>query len=162
MISDINSSWPDSIKRVLRKPLILFREIYRYVEKQYTKLYIKICPVNSNKIIFDNFFGKAYGDNPRYIADEIHRQGLDWDMVWLVRDDNSVVPPYVRTVWYGSEKAIREMATAKVVVRNIRNGMHVPKRDGQIFLQTWHGGLGFKKVEGAAEARLSPQYVRAD
>lgn len=33
------------------------------------------------------------------------------------------------------------------------------KRPGQYYIQTWHGGLGLKKVERDCEEALSKEYV---
>ena len=131
------------------------------LRERYTQLYVRFSPVKKNKLVFDNFFGKAYGDTPKYIAEEIHRQGLDWDLVWLVKDDTVEVPHYLRRVHVWSRRAQRELSTARVVVNNVRNSLRVPKKKGQIFLQAWHGGLGFKRIEGEAEEKLSPDYVRS-
>ncbi len=115
--------------------------------------------LQNNKIVFDNFDGKGYADNPKYISEEIFSQNLKWDVVWLVKNDSVKMPPYVRTAISYSDEASRELATAKVVVRNNRWSMRIPKRKGQIFIQTWHGGMGFKKVEGEAEDKLDKEYV---
>lgn len=131
------------------------------IARAYTKLYIKYSSVKTNKVVFDNFFGKGYGDNPKYIAEEIHRRGLKWDLVWLCNSEAIEIPPYLRKVRYGSLKARRELSNAKFVVDNVRNSMRVPKKDGQIYIQTWHGSLGWKKVESAAENKLNPNYVNA-
>lgn len=37
------------------------------------------------------FWGRGYGDSPEYIAEEIIRQGLPYDLVWLVQDMNTEV-----------------------------------------------------------------------
>ena len=31
-------------------------------------------PLNKRKLVFDNFGGRGYGDNPKYIADELLKQ----------------------------------------------------------------------------------------
>lgn len=45
-----------------------------------------------DKIVFMYFWGRGYGDSPKYIAEEIIRQGLPYDLVWLVQDMNTEVP----------------------------------------------------------------------
>ena len=160
-ISRIKLHMPSRFKLLVRPLYNCARRSYQCVDNLYTRCVIKNGPIKRNKILFDNFFGKGYGDNPKYIAEEIHKQGLNWDMVWLLGDMSTPLPPYVRAVPYGSNQAKRELATAKVVVNNVRNSMRMPKKKGQVFLQTWHGGLGFKHVEGAAEEKLHPSYVES-
>lgn len=141
----------------LTKRLIRFLKCDRNTKKQ--MMLIKFHLLQRKKIVFDNFNGKGYGDNPKYISEEIIRQNLNWDIVWLVKDNSVKMPPNIRTVICHSEQARRELLTAKVVVSNIRNSMRMPKRKGQVFLQTWHGGMAFKKVEGEAEEKLTREYI---
>lgn len=121
---------------------------------------MKYLPLKKNKIVFDDFYGRSYGDNPKYIAEEIHRQDLKWDMVWMVNDVNVEYPSYIRVVKYGSVEAHYELSTAKVFIDNVRNSSRVKKKKGQIYLQTWHGGMAFKKVEGEVEDKLPENYVK--
>ncbi len=129
------------------------------IDDLYTHLYVKYYPINSKKILFMNFSGNGYGESPKYIAEEIYRQRLDVDLVWLVKNDCVEVPSYIRKVRYLSNKAKRERSTAKVIITNIRNDYYIPKKKGQVYLQTWHGGMGFKKVEGEAEELLELDYI---
>lgn len=137
------------------------RKVYRFIDRYYTAFIIRYGRIQKNKIVFDNFFGASYGENPKYITEELYRENVPCDMVWLSSNAQEEFPHYVRKIPYDSNRAKRELATAKVVVRNIRNSMKVPKKKKQIYLQTWHGGLGFKKIEAATEGQLSPSYVQA-
>lgn len=142
--------------------LFIYKKIKKVkykIEEKYTKVYIKHCKINPKKIVFDNFLGKGYGDNPKYIMEEIFQQQLNWDFVWLTNNMDNEFPKGVRVVKYGSLKAMREFASAKVWVDNVRNTIRPPKKKNQIYLQTWHGGFAVKKVEGAAESDLSEVYV---
>jgi CDP-glycerol glycerophosphotransferase len=51
------------------------------------------------------------------------------------------------------------MATARVWVDNIRKPFFIKKK-GQYYLQTWHGGLGLKKVEKDALDKLDKKYTK--
>lgn len=129
--------------------------------KENDKWYYKFLPIKNNKIVFVNFCGKGYGDNPKAIAEEIIRQKLDWDLVWLVNKVEEM-PSCIRQVKYGSEEAMKELATAKLWVFNVRNVKHPTKRRSQKYLQTWHGGgVVIKPLEGMAEDALPPRYVDA-
>lgn len=121
------------------------------------------APIENKKIVIDNFFGRGYGDNPKYIVDEILRQDPSVDIVWLVNDHVSTkeFPTGIRTVKIGSPKAAYEYATAHIWIDNIKNNFKGIKRPGQFYLQTWHGGIAFKKIEKAVESHLDPSYVEA-
>ncbi len=117
--------------------------------------------LTDNKIVFVNFMGRGFGCNPKYIALEILRQNLPYDMVWLVNDLNEPMPARIRKTVYGSIDSIYELATAKVIVSNVKNLLPFPgKKRGQFFIMTWHGGPnGFKALEKDAEDKLSSAYV---
>lgn len=150
-----DSLFKKSLLRIYRK---ISKEKYR-LEEKYTNVYVRYCRIKSKKVVFDNFGGKGYGDNPKYIAEEILQQNLKWDLVWLANDINDEFPKGIRVVQYGSLKARRELASAKVWIDNIRNSERPPKKQKQIYLQTWHGGFAIKKVEKAAEESLNKEYV---
>ena len=116
-------------------------------------------PVNNKKVIFDNFGGKGFGCNPKYIAQELIRQDAGLDLVWMVNDENAYVPSPIRKVKYGTAEARTEMATAKVVVTNRRMVIKNKKAD-QYLIQTWHSSFGIKCVEQEAEALLPEDYVK--
>ena len=142
------------IKNILKRILTNIRKIR-------TKFFgLKFFKIRKNKIVFDNFLGKGYGCNPKYIAEEIIKQGLDYDLVWLVEDMKQEFPKEIRKVKFGSMKALYELATAKVWIDNVRNYKGVDKKKEQYYIQTWHGGIGLKAVEGDAQDTLSKDYIK--
>lgn len=110
-------------------------------------------PIQRNKIVFSNYKGNGYGCNPKYIAEEIIKRGLDYDLVWLSKNNVNTddIPKQFRIVDFNSKQALKELITAKIWVDNyhkismIKKGLE--KREGQIYIQTWHGSLGIKKLE---------------
>ena len=123
--------------------------------------FFRIFPVNSKKIFFQNFNGKGYGDNPKYIVEEILRRGLDVTLVWSVaREHSGNIPEKIRTVPYKSIKAIYEEVTSKIWIDNCRKQLYIKKRKGQYYIQTWHGTVNLKKIEGDVEHKLSEYYVK--
>ena len=159
------------IKQILYKTRVIpilskildFREYQKSqycqrIEHNPNRWYFKFLPIKKNKIVFDNFIGSGYGDNPKAIAEEIMRQGLSWDLVWLTNKEEEL-PTRIRRVKYGSLEAMRELATAKVWVFNCRNVKHPKKRWMQKYLQTWHGGYPLKLIEKETEQELDKEYV---
>lgn len=112
----------------------------------------KVIP---NKIVFDNYMGRGYGCNAKYVAEKIHEKYPNkYDMVWLLSADSiegSSIPDWIRVVDYNSEEALMEYATAKFWVSNyhkisfLNRGLY--KKKDQCFIQMWHGSLGIKKIE---------------
>ena len=116
--------------------------------------------LSPRKIVFINFMGRGYGCNPKYIAEEILRRSLPWDLVWLVKNPAESMPKKIRKVTYGSVDSVYELATAKIIISNTKNLLPFPhKKDGQYFIMTWHGGPAFKAVEKDVEAQLSKSYL---
>ena len=119
-----------------------------------------LCPIEENKIVFQNFSGRGYGDNPKYIAESIIKNSLNYQMVWLCNNVNEEMPAQIRQVKYGSPQAYYEMATAGIWINNVWTGLYTPKRKKQFFIQTWHGSIALKKIEKAAMESLPSEYVR--
>lgn len=110
-------------------------------------------PIQNNKIVFRTNSG-AYTCNPKYIAEEIMRQNLPYELVWIVNKNISKYindyPKNIRLVMQGTDEDIKEYSTAKVWVDNERrlyytNKMFL-KRKEQVYIQTFHGSLGIKKT----------------
>lgn len=141
------------VRSILKKIIRRLREI------RYNFFGTRIFKIKKNKIVFDNFLGKGYGCNPKYIAEEIIRQKLNYDLVWLVSDMSQEIPNEIRKVKYGSLRAYYELATAKIWIDNIRNSNGVKKKKNQFYLQTWHGSIGLKAVEKDVEETLSKDYI---
>lgn len=122
----------------------------------------RIFPIQRNKIVFSNFAGKGYGDNAKYIAQELlRRENNKYDLVWLYDGEEGIFPEGIRTVRRLSLKAIYEQVTAKIWVDNRRKPIYVRKRKNQYYIQTWHAMSVMKKVEKDAERVLSKRYIKA-
>lgn len=110
-------------------------------------------PIKQNKIVFRDYSG-SYSCNPRAIADEIIRQKLPYELVWITNKNfvkfHRAFPDKIKIVMDNSEECKMHYATAKVWVDNerrsdfIKEGLY--KRKGQTYIQTFHGSLGIKKT----------------
>lgn len=113
----------------------------------------RILKINCNKIVFTNFSGN-YDCNPKYICEEILRQGLPYEIVWVVwggnkpgrRNDPAQFPLSVRIVKRYSYEFYRDLFTAKVIVDNGTSyaSARIRKKRGQVLINTFHGSLGIK------------------
>ena len=137
------------------------KKIILYCIEVFFYYLFRIFPIQKNKIFFQNYNGKGYGDNPKYIAEEILRCGYDLILVWAVRAKfKGNIPKNIKTVPFISIRAIYESATAKIWIDNCRKQLYAKKRKGQYYIQTWHGTINFKKVEKDVENKLSSFYVK--
>ena len=162
VIVAVNShSLPEVIETLKRCDIdnIIAIDSDRFVDLYFQGLYEK--PIENNKILFQNQRGQGYGCNPKYIAEKIHEIDKSLDLVWAVSDVNKGFPDYIRPVEFGSRNYYSELATARVWVDNGRKSLNVRKREGQFYLQTWHGAAPIKKVEADAVHSLSDLYIRS-
>jgi len=121
----------------------------------------RVFPIKPHKIVLINMNGKGYGDSPKAIADYILEKKLNYELVWLVKSQNSEIPESIRQVKIGTFSEIFHLATAGFWISNIRLPYSYEKRHGQIYFQLWHGGIGIKRIERLVEDKLSPYYIES-
>jgi CDP-glycerol glycerophosphotransferase len=94
-----------------------------------------------DQILFISWKGKQCGDNPLGIAEELRRRGDDREQLWAVTDWSVPVPDGGTAVLRGTQEYYEALARSRYLVSN--DDMQPPfrKRDGQVYLQTWHGTL---------------------
>lgn len=143
---------------VNRKIKDLIEPLYNKVRDWAIALFFYF-PMQKNKIVFIQGCGGGYKCNLKYVAEEIHRQQLPYDMVWLVERYNVEVPSYIRKVKYNRVRAVYELATAHIMINNSKSLYPVKKKKGQIFIYIPHGQPGCKCAEG--DANLSEQWIEA-
>ena len=90
-------------------------------------------------IVFDSMFGKQYSCNPRAIFEELRRRAPNLEFVWTSADGQFPPPEGARTVLKNSREHYEALARARVIVANSRMVPWYRKRDGQSYVQTWHG-----------------------
>lgn len=113
------------------------------------------------KVVLICNYGRGYLCNPKYIGEALNREYPgQFDLVCLVRKHLKDAPPYIRQVRYGTRAAQRELASARVWIDNCRGLKYVPKRNDQVYIQTWHASLGPKRCEGDVADHLYPKYVQ--
>lgn len=151
-----------NIVHFIRKKLkVFYRNLFwKFIEKPAATILYFLHP-QKNRIVLDNFNGKGYGGNPMYIAEEIHKINKNIQLVWLVDNIESFeFPDYIKVVKVDSILGLYMRATARVWVDNIRHRHPVKKKESQLYLQTWHGSMGVKKIEKDAESKLPKEYIK--
>lgn len=119
-------------------------------------LLMRVFPIKQNKIVCCNMKGKRYGDNPKYIVDEMIRQKLDYDIVWLMNGESDAsLPKGVRRAKYSLFSCAYELATAKFWIDSNTKHLGTLKRKNQYYVQTWHGSYGLKKLYGSIPDKIS-------
>mgnify|MGYP002509617466 CR=1 FL=1 len=105
-------------------------------------------PLNKKRIVFFSHKGKQYSCNPMYICEYLlEKYPGEFQMVWAFKEPEKfsyLKDKGIEVVKFESVAHMRAMVTAKVIVTNVDTFVYLPKRKGQIVLDTWHGGGAYK------------------
>ncbi len=130
--------------------------------KNYIRRILYFFPIQKKKVVFVNFDGEGFGDNLKYLAEEIRRQQLPWKLIWLIRGEKEI-PSYIKPINIDGLIAFYELSTAKFLISNSKKNIPInyisQKKKRQYYLQTWHGDFALKYIEKEIEATFSPGYV---
>ena len=153
----------------MKSVFLFIKKVYRLLRERKNRLQLLmfrqlslLFPVRDDIITFNNFNGKGYGDNPKYIAEEILKQKLPYKIFWLVsgKADGKLLPQRIKPVKIRSFKGMRVLAGSKVIVNNVKNPLPFIKKKGQYYIQTWHGPFGPKYAENDAKEHPSAYYIK--
>lgn len=126
---------------------------------------LRAGPVRENMIVFDSMGGKHYSCNPRAIFEEMRRREPNLEFVWLSADGQFPSPEGARVVLKNSREHYEAAACARVVVANLTLPWY-RKRDGQTYIQTWHGTplktLGFDSTTLAEHRSRAFEKITVD
>lgn len=107
-----------------------------------------ILPIKKNRILFISFDGK-YSDSPKYIYEFMVKKNINIDYIWAINDEGNISEEkskYYRSVKYNSFKFVKEFVTSHIVITNDYLKTYMPRRKGQLIINTWHGGSPLKTV----------------
>lgn len=153
------------VKQILKKPYHYLNDRIGLVIYYFKHKRIQFCAQKfhslplERKIVFLNFEGKGYGCNPKYIAEELIKRKFDGELVWLVKENDQFMPCNIRQVDIEKRESFKELATARVIVNNVKGDINFKKREGQYYIQTWHAGFSPKLLEKDASATLPKSYL---
>ena len=117
-------------------------------------------PIQKNLIMFETFRGASYADSPKYIYEYLAKNFPgQYEFVWVLNDTKTKLPYGGTVVKRMTRKYAYYLAVCKYFVFNTRQPLWYRKREGQVFLETWHGTplkrLAFDQEEVTA---ASPTY----
>lgn len=133
----------------------------------------RMSRIRPNRIVMYNMRGNSFGDHQKYITLELLRRRIPVEIIWLVRDRDSfalTAPKEVKVVDYASFAALRALAAARIWCVNQSQNYFIfrglKKRVSQVYIQTYHGSLGIKRIgaDRAADGtvRLWESVLRRD
>ena len=104
----------------------------------YYHRYLKM-PIKENVVLFETFMAKNYSDSPKYIYEALNKMYPGkYECVWAINGKHDI--PYgAKTIKRFSFQYAYYCAISKYLVFNVRQPLWFRKREGQVFLETWHG-----------------------
>ncbi len=119
-------------------------------------LCMRCFPVQENKVVCCTAKGKRYGDNPMYITDELLKRNSNYKIVWLLAGNvDEKIPEKIKRVKNSTLAQIYELMTAAIWIDSNTKMYGILKRKNQLYIQTWHGSYGLKKMYGDAPDKFS-------
>lgn len=133
-------------------------------------------PIDDNKIFYESFDGNGALCNPRAIFEYLVADGKYSHLlhVWATTPETSASirrtlanRRNVVFVEHGSEEYFEHLHSAKYLLSNSTFPHEFMKRDGQVYLNTWHGTplkkMGYDTPDGKTSARnVMRNYLAAD
>lgn len=134
-------------------------------------------PIVIGSVFYESFSGNGMLDNPEAIFRELLAAPdlAHLTHIWALSDltqyraavEEFAGHPRVSFVKYGSAAYYRALATSQYLVNNATFPPDFGKRDGQVYLNTWHGTplkrMGYDIEDGAlATANIVRNFVQAD
>ena len=133
-----------------------------YIWYRYVGFFFRLLPIKNNRIAVQNFFGKGYGDNPKFIIEELLKDKKEkYEIIWFVKKQYyNNIPKSIIQIKRGTLKELFYLYTSRIWIDNSRKHLGVTKRKNQFYIQTWHGDIGLKRVEKDTIKPLSDYYIK--
>ncbi len=146
IIKAIRANDPDKVHRIVSRKLAV-KKAWRCITSRgarrnaiYEHIFMK-KPIEEKWVIFECFFGKTYGDNPKGIYEYIAKNMPEgYRLIWsMEKPGHSNIPYAHKTVKRNGLRYAYYLARCKYIVFNTKQPGWMKKRDGQVFVETWHG-----------------------
>ncbi len=108
-------------------------------------------PIKKGRIVFDSYLGSQYSCNPKALYEYLLNKDADsFEFIWAFSEpekyDFLSKNKNTKICKYRSLKHKFYSFSAQMIVFNFHRTNEMPSRNGQIRLQTWHGGGCYKKT----------------
>jgi CDP-glycerol glycerophosphotransferase len=89
--------------------------------------------------VFESYGGQQYSCNPRAIYEELRRRAPGLECAWVTSDGQFTGPTGAKQLVAGTREYYEAVAQARYLVSNDLLPRWYRKREGQFYVQTWHG-----------------------
>lgn len=116
-------------------------------------------PIEKGRVLLSSYLGESYSCNPKYISEYLQKNYPEkFEIVWAFKDTNKFQDISAsKIIKYKSISWFYYTITANVIIGN-NAAMWIPRRKGQLIIDTWHGGGCYKKV--AADNKESSELAK--
>ena len=107
-----------------------------------------IFPIRQNRIMMSSYnHAIGYTCNPKYICEYLKRFDPNgYELIWAYEEPEKWHIKGTRSVRMHSLSWLYYLLTSSVVIYNRNPEAYLPKRRGQLVINTWHAGGAYKKV----------------
>lgn len=147
------------IGKVFKKALWAFTK-RSYINKYYYVKKWRKSKLVENQVLFESFHGTSLNDSPFAMMKELAKD-KNFNIYYtskknLLSEHQKILDSYnltnVKLVALGTRKYQKILATSKYLINNVSFPPYFIRREGQIYLNTWHGTplktLGKKMAKG--------------
>ncbi len=124
---------------VMKKKRGLFGKPIQYW-KFIDKHFFQKMPLREDWVFVESFFGKSYSDSPKYLYEYLYdRYGDKYRYIWCLNKRAKEMKGHPSICKRHSLRYVYYTARCKYFICNTRQPAWFKKREGVIFLETWHG-----------------------
>jgi CDP-glycerol glycerophosphotransferase len=118
-----------------------FKQIIKRTVVFIYHIFLKVLSVDNKVIFFESSVGRNYSSNPKYLYEEMVKQGLDneYKCIWSLDDTSIKIPGNSIKVKRTRLKYFYYLAIAKIWVCDTRQPSFLVKRINTTYIQLWHG-----------------------
>lgn len=111
----------------------------RRLMKKYIYPILRLLPMSTKTIVFEDWWGEKYHCNPRFLYEYINKNYQNYKCVWFLNDDRIPINGNAKRIRRKSFKYYYYLSTAKYFVNNVNFHDEYVKRKHQVEVQTMHG-----------------------
>lgn len=104
------------------------------------KLFFRKLPIRKDWVFLESFFGKSYSDSPKYLYEKLYDMyGDKYRFIWCLDKRPQEMKGNPTVCRRQSLRYVYYITRAKYIICNTRQPIWYRKREGAVFLETWHG-----------------------
>ncbi|MCL7710659.1 CDP-glycerol glycerophosphotransferase family protein [Actinobacillus pleuropneumoniae] len=123
------------------------KNVIKHKEEEYLSYYTEYyetLELDEKLVLIESFFGGNISCNPYAILSYMLGNNYDYTYVVVIKD-GTVIPDNLKFnrkiifIKRGSDAYLRYLCTAKYLINNVSFPYYFIRKEGQIYLNTWHG-----------------------